>query len=169
MFAFQGDQGGHFRTSATHIYSNEISNMTFSPKQIHFHSGVSHSDPNNMGSEHTYNGNHYALEMHIVHLNEDPKTQDFFKAAVVGVMFKAEDTDELTYADYFLRRLFSGEPVDMERELIDHLDLIHRFIYRGSLTTPPYSEMLLWNMVARTPYINYETLKLFRHTVPLLD
>jgi hypothetical protein len=84
-------------------------------------------------------------------------------------MFKAVDTDKVTYADRFLRKLFSGEPVDVERGFLDHLDIIHRFVYRGSLTTPPYSEMLLWNMVARVPYINYETLKLFRHSVPIPD
>ena len=88
-------------------------------------------------------------------------------AAVIGVMFNATDTTKLTYADLFLRKLFSGEEVDTERELIDHLDLIHRFVYRGSLTTPAYSEMLLWNMVARVGHINYETLRLFRHKLPL--
>lgn len=120
-----------------------------------------------MGSEHTFNGKHFALEVHIVHLNMNPKTQDKFKAAVIGVMFKASDTDKLTYADLFLRKLFSGELVDVEREFVDHLDLIHRFIYRGSLTTPPYSEILLWNMVGRVAHINYETLRLFRHKLPL--
>lgn len=120
-----------------------------------------------MGSEHTYDGRHFDLELHIVHLNEDDATKDKFLAAVVGIMFRASDTDKLTYADHFLRRLFSGETVDVERELMDHLDLIHRFVYRGSLTTPPYTETLLWNMVARVAHINYETLRLFRHKLPL--
>lgn len=146
-----------------------MKNMTFIPKQFHFHSGVTHANPSNMGSEHTFDGRHFDLELHIVHLNMNPKTQDFFKAAVIGVMFKAVDTDKLTYADKFLRKLFSGDPVDCERGLVDHLDLIHRYVYRGSLTTPPYSEFLLWNMVARVPRINYETLKLFRHEVAILD
>lgn len=143
--------------------------MTFTAKQFHFHSGTTHANPGNFGSEHTYDGKHFDLEMHIVHLNMNEKTKHIFAAAVVGVMFKAEKTEKLTYADTFLRKLFKGEVVDFERGIIDHLDPIHRFVYRGSLTTPPYSEYLLWNMIARIPRINFETLKLFRHTVKLMD
>lgn len=120
-----------------------------------------------MGSEHTYNGKHFPLELHIVHLNEDEDTQDLFKAAVVGVMFKAVNTDEESFADEFLQRLFTGEEVDTQTEFIDHLNLGNRFVYRGSLTTPPYSEFLFWNMVPKTIKINYETLKMFRHHIPL--
>lgn len=169
MFAWREEEKGHFRTSASSIFNHELKNMTFVPQQIHFHSGTTHANPGNMGSEHTYDGKHFDLEAHIVHFNLNEETKDDFVAAVIGIMFRASDTDKLTYADKFLRKLFSGEPVDTERDFVDHLDLIHRFIYRGSLTTPPYSEMLLWNMVARVAHINYETLKLFRHMVPLID
>ena len=170
IFKFRDDQKGSFITSAPHIFKHDVPYLEFEPIQFHFHSGVMHSNPANMGSEHTYNGKHFDLELHIVHFNKNKtkESQDFLLAAVIGVMFKASDTTELTYADKFLRKLFSGEPVDTERDFIDHLNLIHRFVYRGSLTTPKYSETLLWNMCARIAHINFETLKLFRHNVALL-
>lgn len=141
--------------------------MTYTAAQFHFHSGLHHANTKLMGSEHTYNGKHFPLELHIVHINEDEETQDKFKAAVVGVMFKAKNTKKKTFADEFLQRLFSGETVDTQTEFIDHLNLGNRIVYRGSLTTPPYSEYLFWNMVPKVVKINYETLKLFRHNLSL--
>lgn len=65
--------------------------------------------------------------------------------------------------------MFNNETVDTQTEFIDHLDLGNRFVFRGSLTTPPYSEFLLWNMVPKVVKINEETLKLFRHQLTLND
>lgn len=169
-FSFKEEEQGYFTTdTAKFFYGRESKNMTYRPLQFHFHSGVNHANVDDMGSEHTYNGEHYPLELHIVHSNDDEDTQDWFKYAVVGVMFTAEDTDDLSFADDFLRRLWSGETVDTQTEFMDHLELFHRFVYRGSLTTPPYSEFLHWNMNVMTVPINYETLKLFRHKLPLED
>ena len=75
----------------------------------------------------------------------------------------------MTFADHFIQRLFTGKSVDTQKEFIDHLNLKHRFVYRGSLTTPPYSEYLLWNMAKHVVNINYYTLALFRHHLPLAD
>jgi len=47
-------------------------NQTFKPAQLHFHAP----------SEHTVNGKHYDLEMHIVHL-----TASGAPGAVIGVFF----------------------------------------------------------------------------------
>ena len=56
------------------------------PIQFHFHSP----------SEHTINGERFALELHLVHV--DAETQE--PAAVLGILFKvAEDPN---YENYFL-------------------------------------------------------------------
>jgi len=59
------------------------------------------------------------------------------------------------------------EKVHPQRDFIDHLNLMNRYVYRGSLTAPPYSEYLLWNMVPKVLQINLTTLKMFRHKMPL--
>jgi len=61
--------------------------FTFSPKQLHFHRGTNHQNGENVGSEHTINGQHFSLEMHVVSLNQDVESQEDFIAAVTGVLF----------------------------------------------------------------------------------
>merc|ERR1712070_1317243 len=95
-------------------YDNAPSTMTFKAVQFHFHSGTAHADNKAMGSENTYDGKHFPLELHIVHLNKDDKTKDLFAAAVVGVMFKAKDTKKESFADKFLQRLFNGNETNTQ-------------------------------------------------------
>ena len=66
--------------------------MSFTPAQFHFHKGVLHSNPENIGSEHTLNGQHFDLELHIVSLNLDEATSGEFRAAVTGLLFKVDET-----------------------------------------------------------------------------
>lgn len=47
-----------------------IDDVKFVPSQFHFHSGKGETDlPTDDGSENTFNGKHYPLEMHVVHIN----------------------------------------------------------------------------------------------------
>ena len=39
--------------------------------------------------------------------------------------------------------------------------MIDRYVYTGSLTTPPYTENLLWNVIPRIVPIKQSTLNLF--------
>jgi carbonic anhydrase len=39
--------------------------------------------------------------------------------------------------------------------------MIDRYVYTGSLTTPPYTENLLWNVIPRVIPIKQSTLDLF--------
>lgn len=93
-----------FRTSIVNKWYPEIQNMTFIPKQFHFHYGTHHKNDSENGSEHTFNGVHMNAEMHIVHFNENPDTKDKFLAAVTGILFKAnESISEPTFADVFIQ------------------------------------------------------------------
>ena len=84
----------------------------------------------------------------------------YFKANVNAVLF--EEKKGFSWADKCLQKLFrKGTHCDMHKEFVDKLGLMHRYVYRGSLTTPPYSEYLLWNMAAKVVPINNKTLKLF--------
>ena len=162
-FGLVGDDM-EFTTSMSQWWFPETDPITFTPAQFHFHKGNGERNgKSDNGSEHTYNGNHMNLEMHIVNLNLDKSTQDKFLAAVIGIVFNAEcDEDhEENFADRFFKKLFHDEPVDFNEEFFQYINMGQRFVYRGSLTTPPYSEPLLWNMVEKVVPISKKTLHYF--------
>ena len=123
---------------------------TFNAAQFHFHSK----------SEHTIDGVQFDLEMHTVHL--PPETKRGFFAGVMGVIFDvskytAELTDdEEAIIDNFFASLdwdnVNSEPtVDMTHfaELMNLIDTSNRWIYKGTLTTPPCTGNVYWNVVRK--------------------
>ena len=118
----------------------------------------------NFGSEHTINGQHFAMEMHIVSLNLDQATKSDFVAAVTGVLFRLDDTlpADGSFADKFMQKLLNtSEVIDFQADFVDHLDFNHRYHYKGSLTTPPYTEGLFWTVLATPVPVRSETVDLF--------
>ncbi len=106
--------------------------------QFHFHTQ----------SEHTLSGKHLPLEAHFVHKNEKGQL------AVVGVMFKVGKSNP------WIEELWDHIPHQKNVESVmsektfhpEHLlpkKLTH-YHYQGSLTTPPCSEGVNWN-VLNTP------------------
>ena len=101
--------------------------------------------------------------MHIVHglvQNENQKTK--FTNGVLGFFFKAVPDDfkftdhGLTdYHDNFLRRMLiesKGRPRAEKKMLdltkfVEQLKYNSRWTYTGSLTTAPFSEGILWNVL----------------------
>jgi carbonic anhydrase len=70
--------------------------------------------------------------------------------------------EEGSFADKFMRKLLnSTDVIDLQKEFIDHLDFNHRYHYKGSLTTPPYTEGLFWTVLANPVPVRHETLALF--------
>jgi carbonic anhydrase len=105
-------------------------------RQFHFHSP----------SEHTLDGKHFPLELHIVHKDRQGNL------AVVGLLF------DLGEENTALQEMFANIPDDAHGgiELESPIDLSVFFsgnetIYRydGSLTTPPCSEGVKWNVSAQ--------------------
>jgi carbonic anhydrase len=111
----------------------------FSLKQFHFHTP----------SEHTVDGQHAPMEMHMVHQNADGSL------AVVSVLFSEGKT-----ANENLAKIISNLPnargeskhmKDVNLELKFHLPKDnYAYHYIGSLTTPPCSEGVQW-LVLRDP------------------
>jgi len=114
-----------------------IRGKRFELKQFHFHGP----------SEHTVNGNHYPMELHLVHQNA---TDEY---AVVGLLFEEGAPNE------FLNELPSfrtkrgeapySQPIDYNDLIPDRTDY---FLYNGSLTTPPCTEGVYW-IVLKQPII----------------
>ncbi|TMW43057.1 hypothetical protein DOY81_011864, partial [Sarcophaga bullata] len=113
-------------------------------------------DKNNRGAEHVVNDIRYTMEMHIVHRNKKYATLaealDYVDgAAVLGFFFNL-DEDESTGLTTICRHLHlipeAGNEVSLNvtfslASLIHGVDIDKFYTYKGSLTTPPCSRLLL--------------------------
>nr|CAB3262943.1 uncharacterized protein LOC100185503 [Phallusia mammillata] len=153
----------------------------FVAQQLHFHWGSAKIEGSdvvwNEGSEHTVNGFHYPIEMHIVHGNDDAEGDDDHSddLAVLGVFFyitkdknlvseKAdEQLEKLT--SYFPQTQYKDENVDVDVDLT-LMDLLPTnksyYRYSGSLTTPPCSESVVWSVFSNPVYVSYERFLAFQ-------
>lgn len=110
-----------------------VGGVTYPFAQFHFHAP----------SEHKINGKRYPLEVHFVHKTEDGKL------AVVGVMVKEGKANEAWQEFIDAIPLATADPADTPIEL-NWKKLLpankQTFRYTGSLTTPPCSENVAWNV-----------------------
>jgi carbonic anhydrase len=119
--------------------------------QFHFHSP----------SEHTESGRRHDLELHLVHKDE------LGNYAVLAV-FIDEGAERRDVSD--LWRYLPEMPDEMdhvyEGELTDPTDFLptslRHYQYHGSLTTPPCTETVIWNVLATPLKISSEHIEQFR-------
>lgn len=120
---------------------------TYEARQFHFHAG----------SEHTIDGEQFALEMHVVHRSADDGL------AVVAVMIEvgAENEALAPVFDHIPTEV-SDEPETIDGETIDLAavlpDVRTYYQYQGSLTTPPCSEGVAWHVLTTPVEISQEQL-----------
>jgi carbonic anhydrase len=124
----------------------------FDFKQAHFHSP----------SEHTIDGNSFAMEIHLVHANEDGEL------AVVGIMFEEGEEDPM------LNRIWSFMPEHEGETTESPLTVFEAgvmpptreyFRYNGSLTTPPCSEGVTWMVLKQHMTASEEQIDRFQQRV----
>ncbi|MEP2851043.1 MAG: carbonic anhydrase family protein [Ekhidna sp.] len=107
-------------------------------KQFHFHTP----------SEHLVRGFEYAMEMHVVHTYKAPQDEES-EYLVVAVFFEEGRSNN------FLNSFFStipdeeGAVFESKNLTIDATEIMPEnlsdfYNYRGSLTTPPFSESVNW-------------------------
>jgi carbonic anhydrase len=128
----------------------KVGSESYALRQYHFHSP----------SEHTVNGRHFPMEMHMVHLSEDEKL------AVIGVFIKEGRHNKAFDTIWSNLPKKTGEEVHLENVQvdIDHLLPQNKATYRypGSLTTPPCSEDVRWFVYAEPIELSRDQLKVFQ-------
>ena len=121
-------------------------------KQFHFHSP----------SEHTINGESFAMEIHFVHTSEEGAI------TVVGVMIKEGEEHPV------LNKMWSFMPenagdTSVEPIGIEETDLLpdtrEYYAYGGSLTTPPCSEGVKWIVLKTQVEVSAEQIAVFKQRV----
>lgn len=114
----------------------DLAGVTYELVQLHFH----------VGSEHTVDGEQHAAEVHLVHSTDDGEL------AVVGLLVDEGEANEVL-APVFdnLPTEVTEEPVEVEDQTVDLAALLPDdqtyFQYAGSLTTPPCSEDVSWQVL----------------------
>jgi carbonic anhydrase len=138
--------------------------------QFHFHWGST----NDRGSEHTVDGQSYAMEMHLVHVKKD-YLDDVNEAlaspdglAVVGIMFVVGDEDFAPLQPMVDAALAIHE----DQEAVEAADVeLKKFLkevgpsyynYEGSLTTPTCNEVVTWYVMEGAIAISQAQLDAFR-------
>lgn len=120
--------------------------------QFHFHAG----------SEHTFHGKRFPLEVHLVHQAADGRL------AVVGVMFEKGGHNPVL--DDLIKVMpgkeGSAHPT-MKLNLNDFLpDSWEAYRYEGSLTTPPCSEIVDWTVFAKPIIASPDQIAVFETLFP---
>jgi len=131
----------------------------FVPLQLHFHSP----------SEHTVDGKHYDLEMHIVHKYKDSGNL----GAVVGVFFDtihggpkenqfiADIAPEFAHSNNLDGYYKVSHDVRFAK-FLQSVDFRDFYQYDGSLTTPPCSEGIKWLVIKDVQTLSPQQLEEFQ-------
>jgi len=120
----------------------------FAPLQFHIHAP----------SEHTFNGKHYDLELHIVHTDYTSSN-----LAVLAIYFDVEDGGNKDNDFITALKLDQQNPSITSlpiQALVQKVKKDEIYSYSGSLTTPPCSEIVTWVVTHDPQPISTAQLKL---------
>ncbi|XP_045518837.1 carbonic anhydrase 1 isoform X2 [Pieris brassicae] len=140
-------------------------------EQMHFHWSVDDFT----GCEHVLDGHGYAAECHLVHYNSKYESMEVAVAnpdglAVVGFLLEAVDAPNPSF-DWFVEALDQIKKQDNAVQLpsaslawMDRAEVTtgSYVTYKGSLTTPPYTECVTWIIYEKPVQIGSEQLGLLR-------
>lgn len=122
--------------------------------QFHFHHP----------SEERVNHRSFAMVAHLVHKNHEGQL------AVVAVLIDPGAANGLVHKVWTHMPLDSGDRVRLPAGLIDLRELLptdqRYYQFMGSLTTPPCTEGVLWNVLKTPVTVSREQLKLFSQIFP---
>ena len=120
-----------------------VDEKTFAFKQLHFH----------IPSEHLIDGMTYPMEMHFVNTRVDEAEDGNTEFLVIAALFKMGNENRFIghFIDQIPEEKGSTDPININLEntkeafAIDLDKVINSYYsYKGSLTTPPYTERVTW-------------------------
>ena len=121
-------------------------------QQFHFHSP----------SEHTVDGKHFPMEMHLVHQAEDGAL------GVVSVLIQAGEHNK-SFDPVWNMLPDADQPTRSSEAKIDAMSLLPQnysyYAYSGSLTTPPCTEKVKWAILTTPVSLSNEQITRFRHVI----
>jgi len=154
-----------------YITGSALNNEKYIFEQLHFH----WSGERERGSEHAIDGKSYAMEMHLVHWNQKygtfaNSTSQVDGLAVIGVLFQVTRKSNLEFNSIVegVRKVSTVKSADTITENIELDNLlpndVHLFYrYKGSLTTPPCYESVIWIVFPDPNGIGLKQIEVFRN------
>ena len=157
-------------SQGSNMFKSEVAQDIYGgPKEFnglyfHFHAG----------SEHTVDGVRMDLEMHTVH--QAPVAKNEIEFAAMGIMFSVNNytAKNLTWGEKMaIDSFFDGLKWDDETgsvqadmvlygNLMTMVDMKNRWIYKGSVTTPPCARFVYWNVLSTIYPVSEITLQKFK-------
>ncbi|NXN93613.1 CAH6 anhydrase, partial [Rhinopomastus cyanomelas] len=150
---------------------------SYTAVQMHLHWGG--LDLETSGSEHTIDGMRYFAELHIVHYNSADyasfeEAKDKPNGLAVLAFLYTDGHFENTYYSEFISKLakirFAGQStklISLDVQAMLPENLLHFYRYKGSLTTPPCSESVIWTIFDSPIVLSHTQISLLENT--LLD
>lgn len=123
--------------------------------QFHFHTP----------SEHQFSGQQYAMELHLVHQNENNELAVLGVMIQEGVVNKNLQTiwDALPKQKTTEEAIFIREPINLQVLLSQEQTFLY---YNGSLTTPPCTEEVKWIVLEQPIEMSKEQIEVFQQIFP---
>lgn len=121
-------------------------------------------------AEHRLDGVEHDAELHFVHFKKDSFMFDNLNGSVIGVIFdRAAGGNK---ENPFLKSFFDSvdhigdgvngnQPEIKISDFLESIDTEHYWTYDGSLTTPPCTEGIVWNVIKQVQPISDAQLKRF--------
>lgn len=128
------------------IIESKESELVYQARQFHFHAP----------SEHTFDGEHTDLEMHIVHKANNTEI------TVIALFYNVSDASdaENSFIQQVIDAQDSSESFDLSN-LFEEGQLDSFYTYEGSLTTPPCTEGVTWIVTKKVSSISTDQLDFF--------
>ena len=154
------------------IRGGGLGESKFHFSQFHFHWGST----NDQGSEHTIDGVASPMEMHIVHWNLDvgkdikeaTEKDSYNSLEVLGILYKVgkwnKNYDAFFKAARKVSKQNTNSTIEKGTRLKDLLpaDTNAFYRYRGSLSTPPCNEIVMWTVFKEPVEVSQDQIDIMR-------
>eukprot|EP00924_Labyrinthula_sp_SR-Ha-C_P016891 maker-scaffold_6-snap-gene-18.40-mRNA-1 protein AED:0.00 eAED:0.00 QI:138/1/1/1/1/1/2/101/610 len=173
VYADSGISLAGAETLANLVGRSTVDDNHYTLQQVHFHWG----EDSSQGSEHTVDGESFPMEMHMVFYNDGVYAtfDDAFAASdgllVIGVFFEEDGGNDVkddimeniisALTDDFVANSTAEVEFDLEA-LVEDVDFSSYYLYPGSLTTPPCSEVVTWVVLKEHIHVSADVLEAFR-------